>query len=85
LELGQNYPNPFNSTTIISLTGDPESYPEIEIYDILGRLVKRLEVADEGGRYIWKGLDASGDRVSSGIYFYRVSGGQKIRSMTLLR
>jgi hypothetical protein len=85
LELNQNYPNPFNSTTIISLTGDPDNYPEIEIYDILGRLVKRLKVADESGRYVWTGLDGRGNPVSSGIYFYGVSGGQKIRSMTLLR
>ena len=83
--LNQNYPNPFNSTTIISLSGDPNNYPEIEIYDILGRLVKRLDVLDQSGRYIWKGLDNSGRPVSSGIYFYKVSGGQKIRSMTLLR
>ncbi len=85
LELSQNYPNPFNSTTIISLSGEPNDYPEIEIYDILGRLVKRLQTSDLSGRYIWKGLDNHGAPVASGIYFYRVTGGTKIRSMTLLR
>lgn len=85
LELSQNYPNPFNSTTIISSTGDPDKYPEIEIYDVLGRIVKRLRVADQNGRYIWKGLDNGGRPVSSGVYFYRLSGGSRIRSMILLR
>ncbi len=85
LELNQNYPNPFNSTTVISLAGGQENYPELEIYDILGRLVKRLQVDHKGGRYIWTGLDNSGQPVSSGIYFYRISDGLKIRSMTLLR
>lgn len=85
LELSQNYPNPFNSTTIISLAGDPDKYPEIEIYDVLGRLVKRVQVLDQSGRYIWKGLDNGGRPVSSGIYFYRLSGGSRIRSMILLK
>jgi hypothetical protein len=85
LQLNQNYPNPFNSSTVISVGGEPKEYPEIEIYDILGRLVNRLQVADRSGRYNWEGIDFRGEQVSSGIYFYRVSGGSRIRSMTLLR
>ncbi len=64
----------------ILLTGS-----RLNVCNVLGRLVIRLQVADQSGRYIWKGLDNSGRPVSSGIYFYKVSGGQKIRSMTLLR
>jgi hypothetical protein len=85
IKLNQNYPNPFNSTTIITLDGNPETYPPAEIYDILGRMVRRLESGDGQGMYIWDGRDGSGSNVSSGIYFYKISGTSKIRSMILLR
>ena len=85
LQLNQNYPNPFNSTTIITLDGNPEVYPTIEVYDILGRMVRRLESVDERGRYVWDGQDQNGSPVSSGIYFYRISEGLTIRSMLLLK
>jgi hypothetical protein len=85
IELNQNYPNPFNSTTIITLKGDPGVYPSIEIYDILGRMVRRLKKVDDRSMYIWDGRDERGGAVSSGLYFYRISGQSTIRSMILLR
>ncbi len=87
VELGQNYPNPFNASTAIAIEGiDQVNPPELEIYDLLGRLVRRLKPETVGGNtYIWRGLDNNGAPVSSGIYFYKRSDGSKIRSMTLLK
>lgn len=87
VELGQNYPNPFNANTAIAIEDiDPANPPELEIYDLLGRLVRRLKSETVGGNtYIWHGLDNNGAPVSSGIYFYKRSDGNKIRSMTLLK
>lgn len=85
LELNQNYPNPFNSTTIITLKGNPAVYPSVEIYDILGRMVRRLKNVNDRGMYIWDGRDERGGPVSSGLYFYRISGRSTIRSMILLK
>lgn len=57
----------------------------LNVCNVLGRLVKCLQVADQSGRYIWKGLDNGGRPVASGINFYRPTAGSKIRSMILLR
>jgi hypothetical protein len=43
-ELLQNYPNPFNSTTMIRYNLAAESPVEIGIYDILGRLLKTINL-----------------------------------------
>ncbi len=76
--LGQNYPNPFNPSTTISLqiNGHPADYL-LAVYDIKGRRVAtlidgRLEPGQR--QLVWNGLDDSGRAVSSGIYFYRLSG-----------
>lgn len=68
-----NYPNPFNPTTTISFSIPEESNVELSIYNIKGQKIKTLA----NDRYsigehsiIWNGEDASGKKVSSGIYFY---------------
>jgi len=64
------YPNPFNSTTSISYSNLEGG--DIEIYDIMGRLVKKLHTGGgKEGEVNWDATDASGENVSSGIYFAR--------------
>ena len=74
--LEQNYPNPFNPTTTIhySIPTDNVSVHLI-IYDIKGREVKTLVNAKQNsGTYsvVWDATNRFGERVSSGIYFYRI-------------
>ncbi len=84
-EIGQNYPNPFNPVTKIKF-GIPESdFVELEIYDILGKLVqvlvnKKLSAGEY--EYEW-----NGSAHSSGIYFYKFRAGDYVqtRKMVLLR
>jgi len=87
ISLAQNYPNPFNSSTVISMSGiDLDNPPAVEIFDLLGRRVKILTPEEcMNGQYLWSGIDNSGKPVSSGIYFYKISGQSQIRSMTLLK
>ena len=74
--LHQNYPNPFNPNTIIKFDLPARSQVEVSIYDVNGKLVKKLinDQKEAGYHSIeWNGTDTYGRKVSSGIYFYRIS------------
>lgn len=76
LILFQNYPNPFNPQTQIAFSLPEKCQVTINVYDLTGRLVKKLyEAQTDPGKHqvVWKGLDASGQAVASGIYIYRLT------------
>jgi len=88
--LAQNFPNPFNPSTEISFDLPRSSEVVIDIYDVAGHRVRTL--VDESlpaGRHsvFWLGEDERGQRVSSGVYFYRLraDGEQWIKRMTLVK
>lgn len=80
--LAQNYPNPFNGQTLINFSIPSKlsnSRTILKIFDITGREIKIL--IDEilpSGNYItrWDATNQSKLKVSSGIYFYRLSVGE---------
>jgi hypothetical protein len=85
--LSQNYPNPFNLSTNIEFTLAGPGFVTIDIFDILGRKVRRL--VDEhfySGRQsvVWNGKNDSGDEVASGIYFYRLRVGDLAETKKLV-
>ncbi len=89
-ELERNYPNPFNSGTVIPFSLSGETEVHLQVFDVLGRPVVNLVVGRlQTGRYEanWDGRDAGGQLVPSGIYFYRLRGGNRAesRKMTLVR
>ncbi len=76
--VSQNHPNPFNPSTTISFAV-PENAGQVTlaIFDVSGRMVRTLESGSlSAGSYSrqWNGRDAQGRAVSSGTYFYRLSG-----------
>ncbi|MBN1996773.1 T9SS type A sorting domain-containing protein, partial [candidate division KSB1 bacterium] len=76
--LEQNYPNPLNPATTIQYTLPQSSSVRIVVYDASGRLVRHLVsgVKDSGTHFVeWGRRDDEGKRVSSGVYFYRMSAG----------
>ncbi|MBN2461897.1 MAG: T9SS type A sorting domain-containing protein, partial [Candidatus Cloacimonetes bacterium] len=88
--LFQNYPNPFNPVTVISFSIPETAVTEIDIYNIRGQKVKSLlyDTLTAGEYSIdWNGSDDSGNRVSSGIYLYRLRSGiyQSTRKMILMK
>ena len=88
--LSQNYPNPFNPTTAIEFSVPRTGQVTLDVYDVLGRRVRRLvsETVSAGiKRVIWDGLDADGLPAASGIYFYRIEVGEyrETRKMLLLK
>jgi len=50
-----------------SLGGAPDG--RLDIYDVAGRLVRRIELAASGGTVSWNLQDERGRRVASGVYF----------------
>ena len=89
--LFQNFPNPFNPETNIYFTLKENSIVTLEIFDILGRKIKSLikeEVMNSGLQNAkWDGTDFYGNKISSGIYIYRIKANDYIDSkkMILLR
>jgi len=90
LQLSQNCPNPFNAATKINFLTINNGYTSIEIYDILGRKVKRLlskEMLAGSHSIVWDGTNDNGAIVSSGFYFYVLSadGNKKSKKMILIK
>ena len=65
------YPNPFNSSTVISIETHEGGDAEIEIFNVTGQKVVSLMLKGKEGKVIWDATDATGNKVSSGIYFAR--------------
>jgi hypothetical protein len=89
-ELAQNYPNPFNPQTTISYALPEMAYVTLTVYNTLGRRVRNFDLGIQGAgdhQILWDGSDDQGRRVTSGIYFYRLStGGQsQTRKMLLMK
>ena len=89
--LSQNFPNPFNPTTTIHYDVKAGGgQVSLRVFDVSGRLVRTLVDGDqtEGARSIvWNGTNDRGQRVASGIYFYRMTatGFTETKKMVLLR
>ncbi len=82
--LGQPHPNPFRTSTSFNLDTPEESEISIEIYDLRGRLVRRVRSGTvTAGTHLlsWDGRGADGTETRSGIYFIRMRG----RGVEMLR
>lgn len=76
--LGQNYPNPFNPETTIAFDMIEDGNVTIEVFNVRGQKVKTLinEHMTVGSHAIvWKGTNDNNQKVSSGIYFYKMKSG----------
>ena len=69
------FPNPFTAQTRFAFElGFPE-HVDLAVYDVSGRLVRRLEDGVRGaGRteLVWDGRDDAGRAVAAGVYFFRL-------------
>jgi hypothetical protein len=83
--LEQNYPNPFNPVTTINYTVGMAQHVKLNVYNILGQLVRTL-VDDEipAGKHNVQ-FNAAG--LSSGVYYYRIEAGSynETKSMILVK
>jgi hypothetical protein len=89
-KLYANYPNPFNPTTTIQYDLPQEAFVDISVYDITGRLIRKLVsgVEQAGSKRInWDGTNQKGEAAASGMYFFRMQAMdyEKTKKMILLR
>jgi len=85
-----NCPNPFNPSTQITFSLKTRQDVVLDVFDVTGRLVKRLlSGAIESGDHavVWDGRNATGERVVSGVYLCRLRAGDYtgVRRLVLLK
>ncbi len=77
------FPNPCNPETWIPYKLASDVEVEIRIYDLAGRLIRMLDIGQQSAGFYtvkekaayWDGRNKSGEKVASGIYFYRIQAG----------
>jgi hypothetical protein len=89
-QLAQNYPNPFNPETVIPFYLPRTTEINLSIYNVLGQKVKTLYQSRlSAGAYtaVWDGMDSNGNRVTSGVYFSRMTAKDftAVRKLLLLK
>ena len=88
--LHQNYPNPFNPSTNINYDIPELSDVSLEIYNVMGQKVRTLvQGSHQPGRYnvSWNATDEFGEKLSSGMYIYRIQAGDfvSIKKLVLMK
>ncbi|MGP8323230.1 MAG: T9SS type A sorting domain-containing protein [Methanosarcinaceae archaeon] len=85
--LQQNYPNPFNPSTTIKYSLAKPCNVRIKIYNQLGQEVYVLVNEQKpAGEYNVRldGKDAKGNKLASGVYFYRLTAGKQVDTKKML-
>ena len=72
--LGQNYPNPFNPTSIIQYELPEQAHIRIMLINVLGKEVAQLTDGVENAGLHQLSVDGNTQNLSSGVYYYKVSG-----------
>ena len=81
------YPNPFNPTTTISYALPEISDVTLTIYDITGREVATIVHGQQPAGFHdvnWNGIDATGNLVSTGVYFARMQAGDYSKTIKMV-
>ena len=85
--LFENYPNPFNPSTTIRYSIGTSGHAELAVFNSLGQKIRTLADGPQvaGVHTVqWNGCNDSGQRVSSGMYFYRLQSGTYIKTMKMV-
>jgi len=74
--LNQNHPNPFNPDTSISFSLQNSGTVILEVYNLKGQKISTIVnkfLPSGNHKFEWNGNDNYGNKVSSGIYLYRLN------------
>ncbi len=80
-------PNPFLTDVSIEVAGYQGSDCILQIFDLSGRLVRKLDPVTGDGEavFMWDGISSGGSDLPSGIYTARLNSGINTTSVTLLK
>ena len=89
-ELGPAIPNPSKGQTTFRYALPKESLVNFTIYNVAGQVVRELKQGKQKAGYYsitWDGRSNLGHRVGAGVYFYRLTAGNwvKTRKMVVIR
>jgi PKD repeat protein len=84
------YPNPLNPETTLEFRTSQDGPVKVQVFDIAGRLVRTLQDGNLPAGYNsvrWNGTTATGNKVSSGVYYFKVSAvdGETVVRVTVLK
>jgi flagellar hook assembly protein FlgD len=85
--LHSNYPNPFNPETTISYDLKEPAKVQLNVYNLKGQLVRTLVNSEQtAGRHnvVFTARDERGNKLSSGLYFYRLRAGDYIKTRKMM-
>jgi len=86
-KLYQNTPNPFNPSTTIRFSIPNDGFTTLAIYNITGQKIRELisgNIMTGAHSIVWDGRDESGSTVSTGIYFSRLTMGDRTASSRMM-
>jgi spore coat protein A len=87
LQIESVYPNPFNPQTQVRFDLRVPSHVDAAIYDVAGRLVRRLaDRSFAAGAHVieWNGATESGGTASTGVYFLKLRAGDVVTTRRLV-
>ncbi len=85
--LEQNYPNPFNPVTTIRFSLPEAANVSLKIYNSRGNVVRTLVSDNMRAGYhniLWHGNNDASVKVSSGMYFYRITAGSFVQTRKMI-
>ena len=88
--LYDNYPNPFNPKTILNYDLPQNSFVEVIVYDMQGKVVNNLVNANQSSGFKsiqWDATNNQGQPVSAGVYLCTIEavGFRQTKNMILLK
>ena len=81
--LGKNFPNPFSGGTTIQYGLKEAGSVKLSVYNTRGQLIRTLVNESKGAGTFqanWNGRDASGQKVSAGVYFFRLETSEGVKT-----
>jgi hypothetical protein len=81
-------PNPFSAKANMTFFAPSPGYYKVDVFDVAGRRSRTIEAHTSKVGWMevaWDGRDDRGDETASGVYFVRVSSGDRAEIKRLLR